>query len=101
MWKKGIKDAPAPSVLQLEFTGDRPWWFTWQCPCAGSAAWEMQTSGSERVQLLQCLTGSINFPWKGATGRVATLACDLDGEIIMLHKEIQNAGIWVTAWQGL
>lgn len=35
LWKKGVKDAPTLSVLHPEFTRDRPWWFTWECPCVG------------------------------------------------------------------
>lgn len=39
-------------------------------PVLGSVAWEVQPLGSERVQLLQSLTGSLNVPGKMPQGEL-------------------------------
>lgn len=70
-------------------------------PVLGSAVWEMQPLGSESP-VAPVPDWLIKLPWKDATERVATLACDLDGGISMLHKEI--AECWDLGdfmWQGL
>lgn len=68
VWKKGIKDAPTPVCCtpnsHVTDHGGSPG----SALVLGSAAWEVQPLGSERVQLLQCLTGSLNFLGKMPQG---------------------------------
>lgn len=67
----------------------------------GSAAWEVQPLGSERVQLLQCLTGSLNFLGKMPQGGLQHWHVIWMGDKHAAQEIAEQWDLGDFAWQGL